>query len=572
MFFLEEVDEPNFDLRLGVLNQENRPASLKIMFQRKDIQVFHSLCNHFLVLCEIEGILIVPFRICAKLLVGLSESECFLTVSFLSQMGSILGQGSFATVHKARIIATGQAVAVKVVRPERELNFGTGPNGSTPEVSYQDVLEAMKLEVKIAEILGKHPYVVDFIGTTDGGKVFIMEKAASDLYSTVKQHERNLPLHLMAQWSEQMLEATRFMHDRGVVHQDIKSSNILIFPDMTAKMCDFGLARQGANVMCVDRELATLWYRAPELLMGESVYTPKVDEWGVGCILLEMMMGSSPFRGKPECVCSCPQITHRNYNSDQLMKIFAMLGTPVESEFLARMSCQAHFSKWPLFQRKLERTVSIFSISCLFKAVRLSPVTELVLAFFQVRECISMERARQWVTNGARSDEELQLLVDDWINLIAGMLDMDPEKRTDSGAAVQLVQLMGSARPRGPKSPKSPVPGITSVRSNRFTTTSGSPEGRPGDKTGDKPRLFAWMNSGERAAIENAHTSAAAKRSISRRSSFSDNASAFTTHTASHSRQRRSSELYAAGMQASMAMRILSRTCEAPNSSSNRWT
>jgi serine/threonine protein kinase len=72
--------------------------------------------------------------------------------------------------------------------------------------------------------------------------------------------------------------------------------------------------------------------------MGESSYSSKVDEWGVGCILLEMMTGSSPFKGKPDCVCQCPQITHRNYNSDQLMKIFAMVGTPRERYVLLLVS------------------------------------------------------------------------------------------------------------------------------------------------------------------------------------------------------------------------------------------
>jgi len=429
-------------------------------------------------------------------------------------MGSMLGQGSFATVHKARIIATGREVAVKVVRPESELDFGTGPNGSTPDVSYQDVLKAMKLEVKIVEVLGKHPYLVELIGTTEECKVFVMEKAASDLYSIVKQQERNLPLHIVAQWSEQMLEATRFMHERGIVHQDIKSSNVLIFADRTAKMCDFGLARQGSNVMCVDRELVTLWYRAPELLMGESVYTPRVDEWGVGCMLLEMIIGCSPFRGKPECVCSCPQITHRNYNSDQLMKIFAMLGTPKERVFLARMSCQAHFSRWPLFPRKLEQTI---------------------------RKCISMERASKWVPGKPQSEEELQLLVDEWIELIGGLLNVNPEKRTEAEVAVQFVQNWADARPRGPKSPKSPVENAPGCDKVTRTASSGNKSGEIARADSGARKAVARVDSGERAALDKAGATAAATRSSSRRSSFSGTCNT-ATHSANHHLARKSSD------------------------------
>lgn len=60
--------------------------------------------------------------------------------------------------------------------------------------------------------------------------------------------------------------------------------------------------------------------------MCESMYSHKIDEWSVGCILLEMVIGSPPFRGKPECTCQCPQVTHRNFNSDQLARIFLVTG------------------------------------------------------------------------------------------------------------------------------------------------------------------------------------------------------------------------------------------------------
>ena len=274
----------------------------------------------------------------------------------LQQVGSMIGQGSFATVHKAKEIASGRDVALKIVRPESELDFGVGPNGSSPGVSYDDVLKAMKLEVQHVEALGVHPNIVQILGTAEDCRVFAMERAATDLYTLVKQ-QPNLPLILAKQWTSNVLSAVVHMHDMDVVHQDIKSSNLLIFADKTAKICDFGLAREGAESMAVDRELVTLWYRPPELLMGDSSYTPKVDEWGVGCVVLEMVLGASPFRGKPDCVCSCPQITHRNYNSDQLMKIFATVGSPREQSLLSRMACSCHFAKWPLFPRKLDAMV-----------------------------------------------------------------------------------------------------------------------------------------------------------------------------------------------------------------------
>jgi len=135
------------------------------------------------------------------------------------------------------------------------------------------------------------------------------------------------------------------MHDCGFVHQDLKSSNVLIFGDRTVKVCDFGLARKKPDtMMLVDRELCTLWYRAPELLMCESMYTHKIDEWSVGCMMLEMVIGSPPFRGKPECTCQCPQVTHRNFNSDQLARIFLVTGMHDTALYVPHFPFHSSFS------------------------------------------------------------------------------------------------------------------------------------------------------------------------------------------------------------------------------------
>ena len=267
----------------------------------------------------------------------------------------MIGQGSFATVHKAKELSTGRDVALKIVRPESDLNLGD-PTVASAGIEYKDVLRAMKLEVQYVEALGSHPNIVKILGTAEGCKVFVMERAVTDLCALIKE-QRYLPLQTVKHWTKHILSAVRYMHDVGVVHLDIKSSNILIFGDRTAKMCDFGLARKGRGNMPVDRELITLWYRAPELIMGDTYYSPKVDEWGVGCVVLEMLIGTAPFKGKPECVCSCDNVLHHNFNSDQLMKIFLTLGTPMDKAFISRMACTCHFLKWPLFPRKLEGMV-----------------------------------------------------------------------------------------------------------------------------------------------------------------------------------------------------------------------
>mmetsp|Transcript_9487 Transcript_9487/g.22184 ORF Transcript_9487/g.22184 Transcript_9487/m.22184 type:complete len:622 (+) Transcript_9487:190-2055(+) len=365
------------------------------------------------------------------------------------QVGGMVGQGSFATVHKAKQIATGRSVVLKVVRPESELDFGTGPNGSTPAVCYRDVLRAMKKEVNLMDSLGHNSHVVQVLGTAEDCRVLVMERAVSDLYTIIKQQDKRLPLGHAKLWAGHMIAAIDFIHSMGVVHQDIKSSNVIVFPDRTAKLCDFGLAKKGQDIMVVDRELITLWYRAPELLMGDDTYTPKVDEWGVGCVLLEMMIGVPPFKGKPECVCSCSQITHRNFNSDQLMKIFLCLGSPDKRSTL---SCACHFGRWPAFPRKLESTL---------------------------RRVITADRLVH-SSGDAPSDLEVEQAYESWSSTISSMLQLNPQKRLAAAQVLQTPFFAGHDHGMSPCSPNnaasskhSPTGEILTIDSPQSHSASG---------------------------------------------------------------------------------------------------
>jgi serine/threonine protein kinase len=132
----------------------------------------------------------------------------------------------------------------------------------------------------------------------------------------------------------------------------------LVFKDVTCKLGDFGLAREFSDPsLTVKNEVSTLWYRAPELLMGSATYTPIIDEWSTGCITLEMLTGRCPLMGRVEDVCDCPQQTHYNYNSDQLLKVFHLVGSPSDAELLSKMHCLKHFQSWPKHRATLETMV-----------------------------------------------------------------------------------------------------------------------------------------------------------------------------------------------------------------------
>jgi len=117
----------------------------------------------------------------------------------------------------------------------------------------------------------------------------------------------------------QLLSGVAFCHTRRVMHRDLKPQNLLIDScgdnGWTLKLADFGLSRAfGTPMRTYTHEVVTLWYRAPEILLGARHYSSPVDIWSAGCIFAEMAMGTPLFV---------------NYNEiGQLFKIFQILGTP----------------------------------------------------------------------------------------------------------------------------------------------------------------------------------------------------------------------------------------------------
>ncbi len=87
----------------------------------------------------------------------------------------------------------------------------------------------------------------------------------------------------------QIINAIKFCHCKRILHRDLKPQNLLIDKSGSIKLADFGLARAfGVPIRTLTHEVLTLWYRAPEILLGQKEYSTPVDIWSIGCIFFEL--------------------------------------------------------------------------------------------------------------------------------------------------------------------------------------------------------------------------------------------------------------------------------------------
>lgn len=114
-----------------------------------------------------------------------------------------------------------------------------------------------------------------------------------------------------------LLRGLKYLHDISIMHRDIKPANLLITDGGTLKIADFGLARiyrKNAPEKSYSPQVATRFYRAPEILWGASQYGPAIDLWAAGCVFAEMLRGIPLFGGTTDI--------------EQLALVVRLLGTP----------------------------------------------------------------------------------------------------------------------------------------------------------------------------------------------------------------------------------------------------
>ncbi|VYS54870.1 unnamed protein product [Arabidopsis thaliana] len=237
-----------------------------------------------------------------------------------------VGEGTYGKVYKAMEKTTGKLVALKKTRLEMD-EEGIPPT-ALREIS---LLQMLSQSIYIVRLLCVEHVIQSKDSTVShspkSNLYLVFEYLDTDLKKFIDSHRKGS--------NPRPLEAS-LVQSHGVLHRDLKPQNLLLDKDKgILKIADLGLSRAfTVPLKAYTHEIVTLWYRAPEVLLGSTHYSTAVDIWSVGCIFAEMIRRQALFPGDSEF--------------QQLLHIFRLLGTPTEQQWPGVMALRDWhvYPKW----------------------------------------------------------------------------------------------------------------------------------------------------------------------------------------------------------------------------------
>ncbi|EUR78682.1 CMGC/CDK protein kinase [Plasmodium falciparum 7G8] len=222
-----------------------------------------------------------------------------------------ISEGTYGAVYRAQNKRTKKIVALKKLK-----NFSSMHNEGFAMTSLREINILLQLQhdniLSIKEVVfGKHLNDI----------YLVMEYIEHELKMILDNKSPSFTISELKCLLKQLLSGINYLHRNWVMHRDLKPTNLLYSNKGILKICDFGMARKFGHVTNHNftKNVVTLWYRAPELLLGEQCYTNKIDIWSAGCIFAEMILKKPLFVGENEI--------------DQLFKILCLLGLPDKESY-----------------------------------------------------------------------------------------------------------------------------------------------------------------------------------------------------------------------------------------------
>ncbi|KAG7395709.1 Cell division protein kinase 1 [Phytophthora boehmeriae] len=241
------------------------------------------------------------------------------------EKGGSIGEGTYGVVYKSLDLKTNKVVALKRIRLETE-------DDGIPSTALREISVLRELE---------HPNIVSLLDCLqEDGKLFLVfEFMDKDLKRFMEHKLGKLEPSQIKSFLYQLLKGLAFSHSRGIMHRDLKPQNLLVNASGELKIADFGLARAfSIPIKKYTHEVVTLWYRAPEILLGQEIYSPPVDIWSVAVIFAEMVTKKPLFPGDSEI--------------DQLYRIFRTMGTPSEASWPGVTKLRDYAPTFPKWKKK----------------------------------------------------------------------------------------------------------------------------------------------------------------------------------------------------------------------------
>ncbi|HZA92032.1 MAG TPA: protein kinase, partial [Gemmatimonadales bacterium] len=199
----------------------------------------------------------------------------------------LIGQGGMATVYLARDDRHSRQVAIKVLRSELAVSIGA---------------DRFLREIQVAARL-QHPHILALYdsGEAAGFLYYVMPFVEGESLRARLDREKQLPLSDTIQLTCEIADALHYAHTRKIVHRDIKPENILI-QDGHSLVADFGIARAlseagGDKLTQTGMAVGTPHYMSPEQALGGDQVDGRSDEYSLGCVVYEMLIGQPPFDG-----------------------------------------------------------------------------------------------------------------------------------------------------------------------------------------------------------------------------------------------------------------------------------
>ena len=268
-------------------------------------------------------------------------------------LGTQVGEGTYGQVFKALNKQTHHPVALKKLYLKEDVKGNEKNRDGFPITGIREIEILRSLNhINIVQLEAMVSYSENMESIN---MYMIFEYMDHDLTGILNHSVVDYSLANIKCLVKQMFDGLEYLHDSQIIHRDIKGANLLLNNKGYLKIADFGLARR----IHIDRDsgeplegfeytnrVVTLWYRAPELLLGTSYYSYEVDIWSAGCIIVEFFTKSAIFQGKTEI--------------DQLELIFKVCGTPNESIWpeMKQLPWTGLF-KFQDYPRVLERDLSL---------------------------------------------------------------------------------------------------------------------------------------------------------------------------------------------------------------------